>query len=213
MSACVDIEIRRESGLTPKERALARDSFVRDFERRFSDWAEIARVCCEIERDRDWELLGFKSYHQWLVQAAPRSRSYIYLVTGRYKELSLDFSDEELAEIDLDSTKTLRQLSPAARRDPKIRAAAKRKPRELRQVVIETHPEQMIEDVEPRPLNFETSQAEVFDEALEAYRRFNNPKASAEEFVESMCADYLNSPWEDSGYTRKQRAAQLEVIE
>src|SRR5882672_377315 len=99
----------REYELSPKERASARDSFVRAFERQWSDWTEIARVCCEIEDDKDYLLLGFHSFGSWVLQAAPRSRSYLYLVMGRYRELRPDISDEELAQISLGSAGVLRQ--------------------------------------------------------------------------------------------------------
>lgn len=212
MGTICDVEWR-EVALSPKDRAVARDSFVREFERRFSDWSEIARVCSEIERDKDWEVLGYKSYHQWLIAAAPRSRSYIYLVTGRYKELKDDFTDEELSQIDLDSTKTLRKLSPAVRHDPEVREAAKKKPRELRRLIVERHPEQHVEDIEERTLKFETSQAAIFDEAVEAWRKLNNPEESAEAILEDILNDYLDSPCnEDSPYSRRQVAQQRESV-
>ena len=212
MSACVDVEWR-ELKLTPKDRAEARDSLVREFERQWNNWSEIGRVCSEIERDKDWEVLGYKSYHQWLIAAAPRSRSYIYLVTGRYKELKDDFTDEELSQIDLDSTKTLRKLSPAVRHDPEVREAAKKKPRELRRLIVERHPEQHVEDIEERTLKFETSQAAIFDEAVEAWRKLNNPEESAEAILEDILNDYLDSPCnEDSPYSRRQVAQQRESV-
>jgi hypothetical protein len=215
MSSAFDIEIRPDFNCTPKERALARDSFVREFERRFNDWSEIAKICYEVERDQDYLLLGYKSFHQWILAVAPKSRAYIYLVTGRYKELRDDFTDDELSQIDLDSTNTLRKLSPAVRRDPEVREAAKKKPRELRQKVIERFPNQHLEEITPRVQNFTTSQAEVFDEALAVYRALNNHEASVEEFVEWMCADYMNSGFDDleeQSCSRRDRARQLEGL-
>ena len=209
MSALVDLEWRTNH-LSPQDRAEYRDHFVREFERRFNDWSEIARVCCDVERDKDYLLLNFKSFHQWIISAAPKSRAYIYLVCGRYKELKVDFSDEELSQIDLESTTTLRKLSPAIRKDPEIREAAKKKPRDLRKLVVEKHPEQHLEEFDARVLNFPYSVAEVYDEALEIYRLFNNPGAPPEEFVEGLCADWLDSPFEEGApYSRRERAEQL----
>lgn len=211
MSACVDIEVRPQvtSSLV---RAKQRDQVMQEFERQFADWSFIAKVACAIEKDRDWELLGFRSFGAYLVARCNRSRSYLYLVMGRYKELKDDFSDEELSEIDLDSTSTLRKLSPAVRRDPEVREAAKKKPRDLRRVVVEKHPEMHIEDEDFRVLKFETSDAEDFDEALKVWHTLNNPEAPAEEFIRELCVEYVNSQWEDSGYSRKQRAEQLEKM-
>jgi len=191
MGTIADIEIRPGACLSPKERAAARDSFVRAFERQFADWTEIAKVCIEVERDRDWELLGFHSWHAWLMAAAPRSRSYIYLVTNRYKELIPDIPELELADMPLGTAGIMaRRLSSAVRRDPKVRAAAKQKPGKFIQAVREMHPEQHLEDVDERILKFTVSQAEKFDEAFEIYQR-EDESASPTDFVEGLIADYL----------------------
>jgi hypothetical protein len=210
MSACVDIEIRPEGSLTPTQRAKARDCYVRDFERQFSDWASIAKCCIEVERDKDYLLLGFPSWHAWLLSAAPKSRSYIYLVVGRYKELIADIPEQELAQIPLGSAGVLKQLSPAVRRESKIRQAAKGKPSELRQAVKESFPEQHIEGLDSRMLNFTESQAAVYDEMLACHRAMNNPETSAEEIVEMLCADWLDATWDENApYSNRQRAQQL----
>jgi hypothetical protein len=189
MSACCDLEWR-ETTLSPRDRAVARDSYVREFERRFNDWSDIAKVCYEVERDKDYELLGFRSFGAWIIAAAPRSRAYIYLVTGRYKELKDDFSDQELSEIALDSTATLRKLSPAVRKDPEVRAAAKKKPQELRQVVIERHPDQLVEEIVEKSLRFTGSQWKVIEGAFQSYReREQDETASLEDFVEWLITE------------------------
>jgi hypothetical protein len=181
-------EVRPESALTPRERAEARDSFVRDFERSFSDWSAIAKCCIEVERDKDYEILGYSSWHAWLLAAAPRSRSYIYLVVGRYKELSADVSEEELAQIPLGSAGVLRQLSSATRRDPSVRKAATQPPKEFRQSIRESHPEQFIESIVEKKLRFTASQWDVIDRAYEAYQVLD-PGASLEIFLEWLVSE------------------------
>jgi hypothetical protein len=202
-------EIRTEFSLSPKERAAARDSFVRAFERQFSDWTEIARVAIAVERDKDYLLLGFQSWHAWLLAAAPRSRSYIYLVVGRYKELSPDIPDEDLAEIPITATGVLKSLSPAVRKLSNIRQAAKGTVQGLRQKIRQEHPDQHIEGLDARTLNFTESQAVIYDEMLAVYRVMNNHEASAEEAVEWIASQWLDGPWEDSGYSNRQRANQI----
>lgn len=204
----VDVEVRSEQ-LTPTERATARDSFVRDFEAKFSDWVEIARVCLEVERDRDYEILGYRSFGSWIVAAAPRSRAYLYMVMGRYRELIADIPEEELAKIPLGSAGVLKQLSSKVRQDPEVRKAARKKPSELRQTIREKHPEQHMEGIDVRTLQFTDSQSGVFDEMLAAYRAMNNHESSAEEAVEYLCSGWLDAQWEDSGYSNRQRAVQI----
>lgn len=173
----------REHSLSSKERAEARDSYVRGFERQFSDWTEIAKVCIEVERDQDYLLLGFPSWHAWLLAAAPRSRSYIYLVVGRFKELIADIPEAELALIPLGSAGVLRQLSSKIRQDPKVRQAAANKPSELRQVLASEFPLQHIEPVVEQRLRFSLSQWERIESAWEAYKLVD-PTASLETFLE-----------------------------
>ncbi len=181
-------EIRAEFGITPQERADARDSFVRSFERQFSDWTEIAKVCIEVERDRDYELLGFPSWHAWLMAAAPKSRSYIYLVVGRYKELIPDIPDAELAQITLGSAGVLRQLSSKIRQHPEIRKAATLKPSDLRQVLYKEFPDQHFEPVVEHRLRFTISQWGRIEAAFEAYRVLDST-ASLETFIEWLVSE------------------------
>ena len=176
-------EVRTEFHISEKDRAKARDSFVRSFERQFSDWTEIAKVCIEVERDRDFEILGFPSWNAWLLNAAPRSRAYIYLVVGRYKELIPDIPESELAEMPITSTTVLRQLSPAVRAMSNIRQVAKKGPKELREVIQKEYPMQHIEGIVEQRLRFTTSQWSKIESAYEAYKVLN-PYASLEIFFE-----------------------------
>lgn len=173
----------RETSLTPKERAEARDNYVRVFDSQFADWSAIAKVCCDIERDKDWQVLGFSSFNAWLLNAAPRSRSYLYLVIGRYKELSADIPDEELAQIPLTSAGVLKQLSLAVRRESKVRQAAKGKPSELREVLARDYSTQHVEPIVEHRLRFTLSQWQRIESAWEAYRMVDEG-ASLEVFLE-----------------------------
>ena len=202
---------KKSEALTPKERAEARDAFVRAFDEQFSNWVSIAKCCADVKRDKDYELLGFETYGQWISNVAPRSRSYLYLVVGRYEELAPDIPDNELAQIPLGSAGILKQLSSKIRQSPKIRKAAKGKPSELRQVLKDSEPEQHVEALEVRTLRFTESQAIVFDEMLAGYQALNELQASAEEAVEWLASQWLDSPWEDSPHSNRQRAAQLKA--
>lgn len=182
-------EIRTEFALSPSERAEARDTFVRSFEQQFADWSSIAKVCVEIERDKDYLLLGFQSFGSWLMEAAPRSRSYIYLVMGRYKELAPDISDDNLARIPLESTLTLRKLSSKVRQSPELASAAIKKPKELRKYIQVNHPDQHIDDIVERRLKFTGEQWDRVETAYETYL-LAHPGASLESFIDWMVVEF-----------------------
>lgn len=187
MAIPADIEIHPLE-LTAQERAAARHSFVISFERQFSDWAEIAKVCCQIEQDKDYLLLGFHSFGAWMMEAAPRSRSYLYLVMSRYKELAPDMSDEDLAKIPLESTAVLKQLSSKLRQNPELASVAIKKPKELRQYVQEKHPDQHVEGIVERRLKFTASQWDRVEATYEAYL-LTDEGASLETFIEWLCSE------------------------
>jgi hypothetical protein len=170
------------------QRAQNRDQFVREFERQWADWTEIAKCCIDIDLDRDWALLGFHSFEAWLVNAAPRSRSYLYLVIGRYKELSIDLPPEELAQISLGSAGVLRQLPSSMRRDPEVQRQARKQPKEFRESLRERHPGQHIETIVEVKLKFTASAWNVVSAAFDAYRLVDET-ASMADFVEWMCSE------------------------
>lgn len=184
----MNIAIESETSLTPLERATARNSFVVDFEERFADWSTIAKVCIEVERDKDYLILGYHSWNAWLLAVAPKSRSYIYLVVGRYKELIPDIPEAELAQIPLGSAGVLKQLSSAARRDPAVRQAARSKPSELRMMVGAAHPDQAMEMTVERRCRFTMSQWNVIDGAYQAYQMIDEG-ASFEDFLEFLVSE------------------------
>ena len=179
---CVDYETRQQA-LTPKERALSRDSFVRAFDEQWANWTSIAKCCIDVERDRDYEILGYRSFGEWLVNAAPRCRSYLYLVIGRYKELIPDISEEDLAQIPLGSAGVLRQLSSSKRRESKIRQSARQKPEKFIADLQQMEPFQHLEPRIEKTLKFTVSQWTVIDQAWQAYKVLDG-NASLECFFE-----------------------------
>ena len=180
---------RPEWLLQPQERAEIRDRFVREFECQYADWSSIAKVCLDIDHDQDWKVLGYRSYDAWLQAAAPRSRSFIYLVVSHYKALSPDISDEELAEMPLASATVLKSVSSKTRRDPKVRKAAKGKTKELRQTIMDDHPDQLLESVVTVRLKFSLSAYKRIQDAYDLYVELIDPEASMETFLEFACSE------------------------
>lgn len=189
MAISCDFEVRpHETSVTPKERAAARDSFVRDFESRFSDWSSIAKVCIEVERDKDYLLLGFPTWNSWLLATAPKSRSYIYLVVGRYKELSPDIPEEELAQIPLGSAGVLRQLPSKIRQRVNVRQAAKQKPEKFVADLQAMEPLQHLEAKVRKEVFFTASQWAVIEPKFETYL-LTDEYGTLADFVEFLCSE------------------------
>lgn len=209
-SARFEHEVRPILDIPPRDQAIADDQWVRDFDRRLRDWPNLAQVCLRVDQRREWDLLGFHSYDHWLADAAPFSRSLAYWAVGTFKELGKDFTAEELADMPNGTASVMKQLSSEARRDPRIRAAAKKKPKDFRKTVKEIRPEQHIEEINSQTFNFTDSQWERISDTVEAWRSMNNPESSMEEVIEGLCSDWMNSMWEDSPYSNEQRAKQLQ---
>ncbi len=190
MATQPDIEIRPDTDISSQERAEARDSFVRSFERQFADWAEIAKACIDVERDKDYLRLGFKSWHAWLLDAAPMSRSYIYIVVGRYKELSPDIPHADLARMPAGSAKILQGVSSTVRRNPKVKSVAikVKKPKDLRQYLHDNHPDQHVEGIVQRNLKFTRSQWDRIETAYETYL-LTDEGASLESFFDWLVCE------------------------
>jgi hypothetical protein len=191
MSAAWDIEIRPEAGLTPVERAQARDSYVRDFERQFKDWQGIAACCLSVDRDGDWRLLGFESFKAWLHDAAPASERYLYLAMGLWKELSVDIPEDILNTIPIGTAAILqRQVkSPKLRRDSRVLAAAKNKPKKFVEELRQIAPDQHVEGIVRKVVEFTESQWSVVEATYEKYQVMLDPNASFAAFIEFLCAE------------------------
>src|SRR5580765_227638 len=181
----------REIYLSPKERAKARDSYARSFERQFRDWCAIAECCLAIERDRDWEILGFSSFHAWIMDAAPASRRYIYLVMGIYKDLSVDIPQEELEKMPVGTGAVLHQQvkSKKLRRDPRVLEASKQKPHDFAKAMQEIAPNQHVEGLVRKVVNFTASQWSVIEATFEKYQVMEDGSASFASFIEWMCSE------------------------
>lgn len=185
---CIEVRDAQYSHV-PLVRAQWRDEYVRDFETQFSGWVFIAKVCLDVDRDQDWKVLGYRSWDAWLQAAAPRSRSFIYLVVSHYKALSPDISDEELAEIPLASATVLKSVSSKTRRDPVVQNAAKGKTKELRETIMREHADQHLESVVTPKLHFSLGAWHKINNAYETYVELIDPNASMETFLEFACSE------------------------
>jgi hypothetical protein len=178
----------REWSLTPQERADSRDSRVRAFERQWADWTEIAKVCIDVERDKDYLLLGYPTWNAWIMAAAPCSRSYLYLVVGRYKELSVDIPEEELAQIPLGSAGVLKKLPSKIRQKQEVRESAKQRPEKFVADLQVMEPLQHLEAKIRKEVFFTASQWEIVAAKFEAYL-LTDEHGTLADFIEFLCSE------------------------
>ena len=201
----------RELVITPAQRAQARDSYVREFDRQFRDWVGIASCCVEVQNDLDYRILGFSSFEQWLEDAAPASLRYLKLVMAIYKGLVPDIPEETLRQIPLGTSAILhRQVkSPKLRRDPKVLEAAKQKPKKFTAAMQAIAPQQHVEGVIRQPIDFTASQWAVVENAWETYELLMGEPMGLAQFVEFLVTEWLDSEYEDSGYSNREKAQQM----
>lgn len=186
-----DHEIRRPL-LDMKEQAKADDEYVRQFDRQLRDWPHLAQVCLRVSEQGEWEILGFHSYDAWLMDAAPFSRSMAYWAVATFKELSGDFTPDELREMPSSTARVMKQLSTSARRNPVIREAAKKKRRDFVKVVKQIEPHQHVEDITCRTITLTDSQDEVVEKTFAAIRE-KEPELTDGAILELLCAGWWAS--------------------
>ena len=208
-------EVRRPTLDLPTQ-ALVDDSRVREIDQTVREsWSELAAISIRVRDKRLWKLLPGKyhSFDDWLMDAAPCCRATVYKGMGVLSVLAKDVAAEDIAQLEIGNAILLAQVSPSVRRDPEVLEAAKsgRHSKTLRETIKRKHPSQLIENVVERKFKFTESQAAIVEEAIEAHRTMNNPSTSSEEIIEMLCAEYLDAPWEDSGYSNRQRAKQIET--
>jgi hypothetical protein len=181
--------------VTPEERAASRDAYIRSFERAFLDWSGIAKVCIDMKRDRDWELLGFRSFGAWLTDAAPCSRSYIYTAIDLYHKLAADIPAEELSAMPMGSAQLLTGVSTATRRDPKAKSAAKKGKRQLRKTMATDFPHEHIDA--STTLDIPQGLMDVLEEGVDVYTTLSREPITLLPFMEFLVSDWLASECQD----------------
>lgn len=176
---------------TNKQRFQAIDAYVREYERILREWPTLAKLCLEVKRDKLWKYGGHAGYQEWLVSALPTCERKVRYATSLYESLHEDFSDGELSEIPVETAKVLSKISKASRRDPKVREAVKEKREKFVKTLAQVRPDEHIEPNITRTFTYEASQWEKIQQAMEMYRRIQNPNASEAEIQECWAVNYL----------------------
>lgn len=128
-------------------------------------YMQIGLLCREVESRELWRLRS-KSFDKWLRACCPFSYSTARAALHDCTELA-DVPADDLAQIPQSNISTLKQLSTAVRRDPKVLKAAKEeKADEFVSAIRVMHPGQAIEHRKPLRFNPEESGVIVIEEAL-----------------------------------------------
>lgn len=193
--------VRTETTIDADRLHLAkfRDNRVRELERQqISTWSEMAELCTLVEQQGDWKILGFDSYGQWLVDAAPQSRSTIYAARGILSELK-EIPQEELRQIPPGNAKVLAKVPKAKRTKSMLQKAKEQRPAAFTAHVQEKHPELHIETLVPRKYKFEASQSTIIDAAMlmaniiETGEVIEEIQMAPEALLEKICVDYMGT--------------------
>jgi hypothetical protein len=175
----------------------AADQYVRSYAKQ---WVTVAQVCLRIKQAGSWKGetnqktgLPYTSWEDWVTDAGGPSARTIFYHTGVIKDLSPDFTAEELAEMKPETAKVMRVLDKTARADPRVRSAAsgKRK-RDFVKVVQETHPEQLVEQENDVLLHLEQSVFLMWRETIDGMRLLEDDLAMSHETVmEHLLGEWL----------------------
>lgn len=194
-------EIREFREQTPLQRAKGRHeeviSICNHLVAALHAWGRLGRLCTLVERDKDYLLLGFESFGQWMMrveEVSGYSRASAYAYRDLFRSLE-HLGEAAIEGMSLGSAHVVRQLPSALQRNPEVLQKAKRmKPKELREYIAREHPESHVEMKEELCLKLDESVAILWHEALEGARLLNgDPQMTYEQFLElELLADWLD---------------------
>jgi|SRR5579859_341950 len=200
MGALTAPEIREFREQTDLQRARSRHEEViaicNHLVQALHAWGRLGKLCHLVERDKDYLLLGFESFGQWMMrveEVSGYSRASAYAYMKLFRELEPVWGGE-VQDLGLGVAHVVKLLPTALQTSPSLRSAAKRmKPKELREHIAKHHPEAHVEMKEEVCLKLDGSLAVLWHEALEGARLLNgDPNMSYEQFLElELLADWL----------------------
>jgi hypothetical protein len=205
---------------TPLQRARSRHAEVveicQHLVQALHAWGRLGKLCTLVERDKDYVLLGFETFGQWMMkieEVSGYSRASAYSYKKLYEELEPLWATD-VHELSLGTANVVKLLPTSLQRDPAVRSAAKQmKPKQFREKIAKDHPDAHVEMKEKIELNLESSAATFFHEIVESMRVLEeDPELSYERAVEIAMASWMSEPWEDSGITKLERARQLRSV-
>ena len=190
-------EIRLPSE-TPTQRAKSRHAEVvaicEHLVQALHSWGRLGRLCTLVERDKDWELLGYKSFGDWMMkveEVSGYSRASAYSYMALFKQLE----KHDVSGMSLGAAHVFKQLPAALQRSPGVLADAKRmKPKEFREKIAQEYPDSHIEIHEQVCLNLDGSVYKLWRETIDGLRLIeDDPAMSHETVFEHVLAFVLES--------------------
>jgi hypothetical protein len=151
-------------------------------------WVRLGRLLTLMERDKDWERLGFDSIDACIMEIEALtgySRSSIYAFRKLYEECSRNFVT--VPEMPLSSGHLFKQLPAALQRDPDVIESAKKlKPKQFRQKIQDDYADAHVEQTHDVHLHLEASLYSLWREAIDTVRMLDNVTASYEQVFETI---------------------------
>jgi hypothetical protein len=167
------------------------DAQVRRFEHVVNNWPALARMCKYVDTLKLWRFGGYRSFTNWLENAAPRCESSIRAYIAQLNNLEGDFSDDEMMAMPPESAKFIAETvtSREHRKNPAVKAASRKKKAECVKAVREALPELHLEDMVN--VTFTESQIAAIDRVCERYRgMMGEPEMSRPQVIEAVMADW-----------------------
>lgn len=154
-------------------------------------WAKLGKLLCAMERDKDYEALGFKSMGRLMMEfellsGYARSTGYhcidLYGKAAKHAELNV-------GDMRLGSAEIFVNLPEHLQRDERVQMAASQAPSVFEEHIRTTHPECLIEKA--HILKLPSSRWEVIKSAIEYYREVEDDQ----ELTDQECLEFLAADW------------------
>jgi hypothetical protein len=195
---------------TPLQRAKTRhDEVLRICEHLVAAmhaWGRLGKLCAMVERDHDWELLGYESFGSWMM-AVENHTGYSRASAYAYKKLfeELEPWSDDLEGMSLGTAQVFKLLPAGLQRSAEVRSDAKRmKPKAFREKIAMDHPESHIETRESVCLNLDASLYQLWREAIDGARALEDDVCLTHEVVfEKILVDWLE--WNRPRIQEKQK--------
>lgn len=179
--------------------AMAGDARVRQFDKAQKlTFIEIGYWCLLMEQKESWRVMygggKFKSFGQWITDAAPSSRATCYAALGEVKKALEDGMElDQMNRIPRCNVKTVNRLSTKLKKDPEIlKAAETMEERAFLRKIEKEHPDQHVEDKNPYRFSPDKTQRTIIDRAIEGAMLLYS-LTSREAALEVIANDW----WED----------------
>lgn len=192
---------RKSIVVSEKKERLKRAEFcteyLQTFENSVKNWADLAEVLIEVERDELFLDMGVPNLDEWFDKVAPVSKRLCYAIKGRYRALrdaGLTHSETKmLSRETAEWASKARNISPAALMNPEIKAALLLPKQKAIKIIQEIAPHEHVEDSLKIVCKFAVSQGKIVQDAYEVFKKYRDETASFPDFVEFLASEFILS--------------------